>query len=62
MEKARADINAIAQSLGLSLKDLLGTSESKGKVRKLTGKILCNTEIRKMQRKSGPAVVVNQVG
>ena len=39
MEKARADINAIAQSLGLSLKDLLGTSESKGKVRKVTGKI-----------------------
>ena len=38
MEKARADINAIAQSLGLSLKDLLGTSESKGKVRKPTGK------------------------
>lgn len=39
MEKARADINAIAQSLGLSLKDLLGTSESKGNVRKQTGKV-----------------------
>lgn len=39
MEKARADINAIAQSLGLSLKDLLGTSESKGKVCKQTGKV-----------------------
>ncbi|RYF36537.1 MAG: hypothetical protein EOO38_27560 [Cytophagaceae bacterium] len=32
MEKARSDINAIAQSLGLSLKDLLDASESKGKV------------------------------
>lgn len=39
MEKARADINAIAQGLGLSLKDLLGTSESKGNVRKPTGKV-----------------------
>ena len=39
IEKARDDINAIAQSLGLSLKDLLGASESKGKVRKQTGKV-----------------------
>jgi DNA-binding protein H-NS len=39
IEKARNDINAIAQSLGLSLKDLLGASESKGKVRKQTGKV-----------------------
>jgi DNA-binding protein H-NS len=39
MEKARTEINAIAQSLGLSLKDLLGASESKGKVRKQTGKV-----------------------
>lgn len=39
MEKARSDINAIAQSLGLSLKDLLGTSESTSKVRKQTGKV-----------------------
>ena len=39
IEKARNDINAIAQSLGLSLKDLLGGSESKGKVRKQTGKV-----------------------
>ena len=39
MEKARSDINAIAQSLGLSLKDLLDASESKGKVRKQTGKV-----------------------
>jgi DNA-binding protein H-NS len=39
MEKARTDINAIAQSLGLSLNDLLGTSEWKGKVRKQTGKV-----------------------
>jgi DNA-binding protein H-NS len=39
IEKARNDINAIAQSLGLSLKDLLSASESKGKVRKQTGKV-----------------------
>jgi len=39
IEKARNDINAIAQSLGMSLKDLLSTSESKGKVRKQTGKV-----------------------
>jgi DNA-binding protein H-NS len=39
IEKARTDINAIAQSLGLSLRDLLGTNESKGKVRKQTGKV-----------------------
>jgi DNA-binding protein H-NS len=39
MEKARSDINAIAQSLGLSLKDLLGTTEAKSKVRKQTGKV-----------------------
>lgn len=39
MEKARSDINAIAQSLGLSLKDLLDASESKGKVGKQTGKV-----------------------
>lgn len=39
MEKARSDINAIAQSLGLSLKDLLDASDSKGKVRKQTGKV-----------------------
>lgn len=39
IEKARADINAIAQSLGLSLKDLLGASESKSKVRNQTGKV-----------------------
>jgi len=39
IEKARTDINTIAQSLGLSLKDLLGASESKGKVRKQAGKV-----------------------
>lgn len=39
IEKARTDINAIAQSLGLSLQDLLGASESEGKVRKQTGKV-----------------------
>jgi DNA-binding protein H-NS len=39
MENARSDINAIAQSLGLSLTELLGTSESKSKVRKQTGKV-----------------------
>lgn len=39
MEKARNDINAIAQSLGLSLKDLLGVAETKGKVRKQTGRV-----------------------
>lgn len=39
IEKARNDIDAIAQSLGLSLKDLLSTSESKSKVRKQTGKV-----------------------
>jgi DNA-binding protein H-NS len=40
IEKARTGISAIAQSLGLSLKDLLGTSKSKGKVRKQTGKVV----------------------
>ena len=39
IEKARNDINAIAQSLGLSLKDLLGGAETKGKVRKQSGKV-----------------------
>jgi DNA-binding protein H-NS len=39
MEKTRSDINAIAQSLGLSLKDLLDASESKGKVRRQTRKV-----------------------
>lgn len=39
IKKARSEINAIAQSLGLSLKDLLGVNESKGKVRKQTGKV-----------------------
>ena len=39
IEKARNDINAIAQSLGMSLKDLLSASESKGKVRKQAGKV-----------------------
>lgn len=39
IEKARNDINAIAHSLGLSLKDLLGASESQGKVRKQAGKV-----------------------
>ena len=39
LEKARNDINASAQSLGLSLRDLLGESDSKGKVRKQTGKV-----------------------
>lgn len=37
--KARSEINAIAQSLGLSLKDLLAPSESEGKVRKQTDKV-----------------------
>jgi DNA-binding protein H-NS len=39
MEKARNDINAIAQSLGISLKDLLGAADTKTKVRKQTGKV-----------------------
>lgn len=39
IEKARNDINAIAQSLGLSLKDLLGSGEPRGKVRKPSGKV-----------------------
>jgi DNA-binding protein H-NS len=39
VEKARNDINAIAQSLGLSLKDLLDNADTKGKIRKQTGKI-----------------------
>jgi DNA-binding protein H-NS len=39
VEKARNDIKAIAQSLGLSLKDLLAGSDSKGKVRKPSGKV-----------------------
>jgi len=39
IEKARNDINEIAKSLGLSLKDLLSANESKGKVRKQTGKV-----------------------
>ena len=39
IEKARNDINAIAKSLGLSLKDLLSAGESKGNVRKQTGKV-----------------------
>lgn len=39
IEKARNDIKAIAESLGLSLKDLLGNTETGGKVRKPTGKV-----------------------
>jgi DNA-binding protein H-NS len=39
IEKARTDINAIAQSLGLSLKDLLGATEAKSKVRKQADKV-----------------------
>lgn len=39
MEKARAQINAIAQSVGLSLKDLLANADAKGKVRKPNGKV-----------------------
>lgn len=36
---ARTEINAIAQRLGISLKDLIGAGESTGKVRKQTGKV-----------------------
>lgn len=39
IEKARIDIEAIAKGLGLSLQDLLGAAETKGKVRKQTGKV-----------------------
>jgi DNA-binding protein H-NS len=39
VEKARNDIKAIAESLGMSLKDLLGSAETKIKVRKQTGKV-----------------------
>jgi DNA-binding protein H-NS len=39
VEKARNDIEAIAKSLGISLKDLLGGADTKGKVRKQTGKV-----------------------
>lgn len=39
IEKARSDINAIAQNLGLSLKELLGSTNTKEKARKPTGKV-----------------------
>jgi DNA-binding protein H-NS len=39
VEKARNDIEAIAKSLGLSLKDLLGDADTKGEARKQTGKV-----------------------
>lgn len=39
IDKARNDIEAIAKSLGLSLKDLLDGSDTKGKVRKQSGKV-----------------------
>ena len=37
--KARSEIEAIVKGLGLSLQDLLGTSDTKGKVRKPSGKV-----------------------
>jgi DNA-binding protein H-NS len=37
--KARSEIEAIAKGLGLSLQDLLGNSDTKGKVRKPSGKV-----------------------
>lgn len=39
LEAARKEINAIAQRAGLSLKDLIGNVEAKGKVRKQSGKV-----------------------
>lgn len=39
VEKALNDIKAIAESLGMSLKDLLGNTETKVKVRRPTGKV-----------------------
>lgn len=39
VEKARNDIEAIAKGLGLQLKDLLVGSDTKGKVRKQSGKV-----------------------
>lgn len=39
IEKARSDINAIAQNVGLSLKELLGGSNTQQKVRKPNGKV-----------------------
>jgi DNA-binding protein H-NS len=39
VEKARNDIEAIAKSLGISLKDLLVASGTKGKVTKPSGKV-----------------------
>jgi DNA-binding protein H-NS len=39
IEKARNDIKAIADSLGMSLNDLLGHAETNSKVRKPTGKV-----------------------
>lgn len=36
--KARSEIEAVAKGLGLSLQDLLGDSNTKGKVRKPSGK------------------------
>jgi len=37
--KARSEIEAIAKGLGLSLQDLLGNSDTKGKVRKPSAKV-----------------------
>lgn len=39
IKKARKDIETIAKSLGLSLKDLLGNSDTKGRVSKPSGKV-----------------------
>jgi DNA-binding protein H-NS len=39
LDAARNEINAIAQRMGLSLKDLMSTHDSKGKVRKQTSKV-----------------------
>jgi DNA-binding protein H-NS len=39
LDAARNEINAIAQRMGLSLKDLIGAGAGKGKVRKQTGKV-----------------------
>lgn len=39
IEAARNEINAIAQRMGLSLKDLIGVTGRKGKVSKQSGKV-----------------------